>query len=238
MLKRRIFFPHHHVRGPDHVFEQLTYLQAEEAALVDGHIMVDDDDKAFALASMSIAVAYRDNLGFSVGEIVDAGIQKYVAPDFRANKTPQEWAAMVLEMRDTLVSTDAEDLQDSFLQICQANLFYGKFWFYVHRVEPVAHTIYPDTLRGIPTDLILGFGHDGMLVCDHTHSRYGLFPYGDIFRWSGTESEMTLVLAEASLPDAFEFNILTSQSADIEATILDHIRTTMAEQAAIQNTTF
>jgi len=39
-------------------------------------------------------------------------------------------------------------------------------------------------------------------------------------------------LADESVPDSFEFCVITSQAADMAAIILDHVRAIMAEEGS------
>ena len=60
------------------------------------------------------------------------------------------------------------------------------------------------------------------------------FPYADIYRWGGSSSQFSLIMADANMPESFEFVIITGQAEDMAAIILDHIRQIMAEQEAAE----
>jgi hypothetical protein len=35
------------------------------------------------------------------------------------------------------------------------------------------------------------------------------FPYADIYRWGGSSSQFSLIMADANMPESFEFVIIT-----------------------------
>ena len=141
---------------------------------------------------------------------------------------------MLLEHRANLSAQPIDDLQDIFLQLVQENPLYGTHWFFVHKVDPAEGAVVPEAVQGLPRDLILGFNADGMHVFDLQRHLVCTFPYGDIYRWGGSSSQFSLIMADDSLieagVDSFEFVIVTAQAADMAATILDHIKAVMAEQ--------
>jgi hypothetical protein len=230
VLKKKIFLPQHNVRGPDPFYERLIYLQAEDDTIIQGHIPMDDEERVVALAGMSMAVAYGDELGYSVEDLVNAKVVDFIMPDWRAKKSAPEWAKMILEMRDTLVASDPEDLQESFLQIIQASPFYGTHWFYVTKADAASTAAMPQSAKNLPSDIMLGFNQDGLTVCDTKHKPQITFAYADIVKWTGATGTFTLTLNEPSLPDPFEFPLHTAQGSDIAAIILDHIKAVMVEQ--------
>jgi hypothetical protein len=139
---------------------------------------------------------------------------------------------MILQHRDALVANDPEDLQEQFLDVVRKSQQYGTHWFYVHKVEPPANAIVPEAVRGLPRDLILGFNTEGLQIYDFQRQFLLQFPFADIYRWGGSSSQFSLIMADEGIADSFEFVVTTSQAADMAAVILDHIRAIMAEQEA------
>jgi hypothetical protein len=148
----------------------------------------------------------------------------FIVPAWRDLKVAEEWGGLVLANRDALVVADPEDLQDSPL--------YGTHWFYVHKVDNPSSVAVPKTISNLPRDIILAFNADGMHVYSSNRVCLISFPYADIYRWGGSSSQFSLIMADESLADSFEFVVITGQAADMAAIILDHIRAIMAEQEA------
>lgn len=234
VLKKKIFLPQHVGRGGDQFYERLIYLQAEDDAIIQGTIEFADTELTSYLASISMLVAFPedspDAMGNSVNDIVDAGVVDFIAPAWRSTQTPESWAKMILDHRPSLVTQPIEDLQDIFLQLVQENPLYGTHWFYVFKVDPPAGAVVPEAVTKLPRELILGFNADGMHVFNMSRALLCTFPYGDIYRWGGSSSQFSLIMADEALNDSFEFVIITAQAADMAATILDHIKAVMAEQ--------
>jgi hypothetical protein len=90
----------------------------------------------------------------------------------------------------------------------------------------------PKAISNLPRDIILAFNADGMHVYSSNRVCLISFPYADIYRWGGSSSQFSLIMADESLADSFEFVVITGQAADMAAIILDHIRAIMAEQEA------
>lgn len=232
VLKKKIFLPQHNERGSDPVYERLVYLQAEEETIIQGNIDVEDVERVVALASISIAVAFGEEMGSSVDDLVVGAVVDFIVPAWRDLKGAEEWGGLVLANRDALVVADPEDLQDQFLQIVQESPLYGTHWFYVHKVDSPSSVAVPKTISNLPRDVILAFNADGMHVYSSNRVCLISFPYADIYRWGGSSSQFSLIMADESLADSFEFVVITGQAADMAAIILDHIRAIMGEQEA------
>ena len=236
VLKKKIFLPQHVGRGSDQFYERLIYLQAEDDAIIQGTLDIPDAETVSYLAAISMLVAFPsesdDAVGNSVSDVVAAGVQDFIAPSWRAQHSAEEWGKMVLDHRPNLTAQPVDDLQDIFLQLVQENPLYGTHWFYVHKVDPAEGAVVPAAVHTFPRDLMLGFNADGMHVFDMRRQCLCTFPYGDIYRWGGSSSQFSLIMADDSLTevDSFEFVIVTAQAADMAATILDHIKAVMAEQ--------
>ena len=160
VLKKKIFLPQHNSRGTDPFYERLVFLQAEDDTIIQGVIDVDSEEKAIALAGMSMAIAFGEAMGYTSDDLVEANCQNFIVPKFRgmfnficlipcnplyanghyklrpsvtaAKRTPTDWASFIFELREQLVKSDPQDLQDQFLQIVQTSPTYGVHWFYVY----------------------------------------------------------------------------------------------------------
>jgi hypothetical protein len=232
VLKKKIFLPQHNGRGDDPVYERLVYLQAEDEAIIQGNIDIDDVERVVALASISMAVAFGEEMALTAEGLVAADVIDFIVPTWREQKSVLDWSEMVIANRDALVAADPEDLQDQFLQIVQESPVYGTHWFYVHKVDTPASVVVPKNVSGLPRDLILAFNAEGMHIYSTNRACLISYPYADIYRWGGSSSQFSLIMADDSLPDSFEFVVITGQAADMAAIILDHIRAIMAEQEA------
>ena len=221
-------------RGGDQFYERLIYLQAEDDAIIQGTIDIPDAEMVSYLAAISMLVAFPEDsterIGNTAEEVVAAGVMDFIAPTWRPQHTANQWADMILTHRPTLSPQPIDDLQDIFLQLVQENPLYGTHWFYVHKVEPQEGAVVPEAVRVLGRDLMLGFNADGMHVFNMDRQIVCTFPYGDIYRWGGSSSQFSLIMADEELGDSFEFVIITAQAADMAATILDHIKAVMAEQ--------
>lgn len=235
VLKKKIFLPQHNERGSDPFYERLVYLQAEDETIIQGNIDIDDEEKVAGLAGISMAVAYGENMGSTIEELVETNVMDFIVPSWRDKNSPEIWADLILQSRDALVSSDPEDLQDQFLQIVQESPLYGTHWFHVYKVESPPSVVVPRAVRQLPKDLLLGFNAEGLHIYNVRRTLLLSFPYADIFRWGGSSSQFSLIMADPSLPDSFEFVIITAQAADMAAIILDHIRAIMAEQESQEN---
>ncbi len=224
--------PQHNERGSDPFYERLVYLQAEDDTIIQGNINIDDEERVAGLAGISMAVAFGESLPSTVEYLVDANVMDFIVPSWREKKAPEEWAAMILQSRDALVISDTEDLQDQFLQIVQESPFYGTHWFYVYKVESSASIIVPRSIRQLPREILLGFNAEGMHVYNVRRTLLISFSYGDIYRWGGSSSQFSLIMADPSMPESFELVIITGQAADMAAIILDYMHAIMAESEA------
>ena len=216
------------MRGGDGFFERLLYLQAEDDAILQGHITLDDEEKVVACAGMAMAIAYGDDLGYTVEDIVESKVSDFVIPEWRTKKSPNEWAKLIYELRDTLVAADPEDLQESFLQLIQSSPLYGTHWFYVYKIDPAG--VVPGSIRSLPKELMFGFNMDGMTIYNLQHKPQVSFPYADIVRWNGASTQFHLILNSADTPEPFELAVHTGQAADMASIILDFIKAIMVEQ--------
>lgn len=230
VLKRKIFLPKYNYRGEDPFFERMTYLQAEDEAIIQGNIDISTVEEATQLAAISMAVAFGEEMPDTVEAMVAGTAEEFVPPQWRTTKSPEEWAEALLQYRDGLIYVDPDDLQDRFLQIVQKSPQYGSHWFYAHKLEPQSYAGIPPAIQQMSYDLLLAFNSEGMHLHNFSRQLLMSFPYSDICRWGGSSSQFSLIMADDQTSDSYEFVLITSQAADMAAIILDHIRAIMAEQ--------
>lgn len=230
VLKRKIFLPKYNYRGDDPFFERMTYLQAEDEAIIQGNIEIPTEQEAVKLAAISMAVAFGEEMPETVDGLVEASVTDFIPPDWRGLRTPQKWADMILQHRETLVYQEPDDLQEMFLQIVQEKAMYGSHWFYSHKMDSSNVVGIPRVIQQLPRDLMLAFNAEGMHIFDFNRRALLSFPYSDICRWGGSSSQFSLIMSDEASNDSYEFVLITAQAADMAAIILDHIRAIMAEQ--------
>jgi hypothetical protein len=227
VLKKKIFLPQHNFRGDDPLYERLIYLQAEDEAIIQGNISFTEASQVAELGAISMAVAFGEGMGSSVQELVSAGVIDFIPPTMRHSKTPEQWATMIVPMRSKLTSMGTEELQQRFLDIVRKSPDYGTHWFYVHKIDPPFNQPIPKRIRQLPRSLLLAFNADGLTIFDRQRKRLFSYPFADIYRWGGSSSQFSLILADEAVADSFEFTLVTAQAADMAAVILDHVRSIM-----------
>lgn len=230
VLKKKIYLPNHYACGDDPFYERMVYLQAEDEVIIQGNIDIEKESEVIALAAISMAVAFGEDMGASVPELVDAGVVDFISPSWRKRKAPEDWASALLGHRDDLVTLDAEQLQEQFLQIVQQSPQYGTHWFYVYKVDSTVNSQIPSAITLLPRSIILAFNCEGLHIYDTNRKYIMNYAYADIFRWGGSSGQFSLILSDETIGDSFEFVVITAQAADMAAIILDHIRAIMAEQ--------
>jgi hypothetical protein len=229
VLKRKLFLPKYNYRGEDPFFERLIYLQAEDEAIIQGNIEIKSVDDVQQLAAISMAVAFGEEMPCSVEGMIASTVSDFIPPIWRGTKSEEQWATLILQWRNDLITIDPCDLQDRFLQIVQKSPSYGSHWFYAHKMEAPSDSVLPVTIRHLPLDLIVAFNAEGMHIYSFDRKLLLSFPYSDIIRWGGSSSQFSLIMVDQQ-SESFEFVLITSQAADMAAIILDHIRAIMAEQ--------
>jgi hypothetical protein len=230
VLKRKIFLPKYNYRGDDPFFERMTYLQAEDEAIIQGNIEISSVEDAVQLAAISMAVAFGEEMPASVPDMVEGAVVDFIPPDWRNTRSSDKWADLILQNRDSLIYVEPDDLQERFLQIVQKSPMYGSHWFFAHKMDPQSLVGIPKSIQQLPRDLVLAFNADGMHIFNFSRRHLLTFPYSDICRWGGSSSQFSLIMADDATNDSFEFVLVTAQAADMAAIILDHIRAIMAEQ--------
>lgn len=228
VIKKKIFVPQHYARGDDSYYERLVYLQAEDETIIQGNIPIDDEATVTELASMSMTVAFGEDLPTSVDGLLGEGMLDFFPPAWREEKAPEEWAASVLANRDRMVGMDTENLQAEFVAIVQENPLYGTHWFYVHKVVNTPSDKTPRIVKELPWDILLGFNSEGMHMYTFDRVLIHSFAFGEIYRWGGSSSQFSLIIWDSEIKESFELIVTTAQAADMAAIILDHIRTIMS----------
>jgi len=230
VLKRKIFLPKYNYRGDDPFFERMTYLQAEDEAIIQGNLEIASQDDVVHLAAISMAVAFGEEMPSTVGDMVAGSVIDFIPPDWRNAKSAEKWAELILQYRDSLIYMEPDDLQEGFLQIVQKCPMYGSHWFFSHKLEPQSLVGIPKAIQQLPQDILLAFNAEGMHIFTWSRRHLLSFPYSDICRWGGSSSQFSLIMADDTTNDSYEFVLITAQAADMAAIILDHIRAIMAEQ--------
>lgn len=228
VIKKKIFVPQHYARGDDAYYERLVYLQAEDETIIQGNIPIDDENTVIELASMSMTVAFGEDMPTTVDGLLAEGMLDFFPPAWREEKSPEEWANAMLANRDRMVGMDTENLQAEFVSIVQENPLYGTHWFYVHKVVNTPSDKTPRIVKELPWDILLGFNSEGMHMYTFDRSLIYSFAFGEIYRWGGSSSQFSLIIWDSEIKESFELIVTTAQAADMAAIILDHIRTIMS----------
>ena len=97
VLKKKIFLPSHIGHGQDPFYERMLYLQSEDETIIQGNILIQDESSVATLASISMAVAFGVEMASTVDDLVAGNVIDFIAPDWREQKSPEAWAAAVLE---------------------------------------------------------------------------------------------------------------------------------------------
>ena len=126
---------------------------------------------------------------------------------------------------DDINGVDPNDLADVFINAVSASPLYGCHFFNVRTLS----TSGSDILRGLEKEFLFVFGHLGMSIYTVEKKLVHTFPFSDIYRWGGSSTQFSLVLADrAKGPQAsFEMVVATCQAADMAAVIMDMIKAIM-----------
>ena len=235
VFKKKIFLPQHNVRSEDPHFERLLYMQAEDEAIMQGNIELPDAETAAWLASISMVVWGGRDLGETVEALMEKNVIDFVPSQWRSKRTPEQWAELVLEYKEqhmcpSDVDEDSEEgvewyskLQGQFLDTLQQSPMYGMHWFYVHPYLSETKK-YPRVIRTLPYRIALAFNHEGIAIFNMQKECIVSYPFADIFRWGGSSGLFSIILGDDSAGTQFDLSVITSQSSDMAACILDHIR--------------
>jgi hypothetical protein len=234
VLKNKIFLPQNNVRGDDPGYERMIYLQCEDEVIIQGNLEMAEEADMVRQASISLAVCFGEDMGADEAGLIDNKVIDFVAPAWRERRSETEWARLLLKHRPSLmppgdIDVDAwySDLQAEFVSITQKHPYYGTHWFYVHKMEPAPGAVAPELVANWPKDLLMGFNHVGLHMFTMEKKLLSTFSYGNIYRWGGSSSQFSLIMADTTGTDSFEFVVVTAQAADMAASILDHIHALM-----------
>ena len=220
MFKKKLYLPHHNVRGSDLRYESMVYAQAVDDALVQGHCTLDEEDKVIAMAGAAMTLHFGDELGYTVEEIVDQKAHEFVIPEWRMKKSPGDWGRVIFELRNTFVGYSPEDLQETFLTTYQTSPFFGAHWFYASKND--AEGLVPGSISTLPRELLIGFGPEAMLLCDNTHKLLVSFPYANVSKWSAAAGVFSVMLtAPPEAPEPFAFSVTSAQASDMANLIIE-----------------
>ena len=100
---------------------------------------------------------------------------------------------------------------------------YGMHWFYVHPYLSETKE-YPKVIRTLPYRIALAFNPEGLAIFNMNNECIVSFPFAEIFRWGGSSGLFSIILGDESSGSQFDLSVITAQSSDIAACILDHIR--------------
>ena len=224
VLKKKIFPVNDELVSDDPYYQRLVYLQAEEEAIYNGTITVESEEKVVHLASMSMAIAYGDEMGSDAEQLSRGNILDFILPAWRASKRSEEWAALVASIRDQVVAMDIVDLQDEFLNIVRESPLYGYHWFHGRKLSDSPE------VQELPTDLILAYGITGLYIHDQNYHCIRKVAVKDIQRWGGSSTEFALVLTLPATNKQYELRILSPQAPDQSSILSDIIEHLMSQK--------
>jgi len=228
VIKKKIFLPKHLYRGDDGNFERLMYIQAEDEAISSDNLLIEEADTMAYLSALSIAVNFAEE-GYpqDVDGLIEAEMSTFIAPSWREAQQESEWANMILGhlTSDDITTADPNDLADTFINAVSASPLFGCHFFNVRELSCSGS----DIVRNLGKEYMFAFSHLGLSIYTKEKQHVHTFPFSDIYRWGGSSSNFSLVLADrAKGPQAsFELVVATCQAADMAAVILDMIKAIM-----------
>lgn len=227
MYKKKIFFPHHNERGNDPFYERLVYLQAIQD-LYDDVLTIKEEKNVVAVAAAKVAVTYADDFPLTIPELLELGVQNLIIPSWFPKRKEKEWGLAVYRLRENFVNMDIEDLQDSVSQLAQSDIAYGMHWFYVYKVPTPEKAKVPISVRVLPKNIIIGINTLGLHVYNWSYERLASFSFADIMKWGGSASRFSIIMIDSVIRESYDFDVITSQSADLASILLDHIKAYMS----------
>lgn len=230
VLKRKLFFPKYIFHGEDPFFEEMTYLQAFDEVITHGNIDVPSLEDVVGLAAMVMTITCGSNMPANISDMVGRGMERFLPPAWRISKSPEEWAALILQHRDDLAASTIEDLQRRFLTIVQRYPFYGSHWFYVRKIEPQTLVGLPRSVQQLPFNLLLAINPEGVHIFNFSRRHLLNIPFSDIARWGGSVGQFGLTIAVDDYScNSYQLEFITAQAADMAAIIMDHTKAIVAE---------
>lgn len=232
VLKKKVYLQHLSARGFDPVFERLVYLNADDEARNMKHIVLKEEERVVAMAGMSMVIALGDQFGKTAEELEKQNASMYAVTQWRAKKNNAQWARAIFEIREALVTMDAEDMMESYIRSIQSTPLCGTNWFYVFKEEPGPRAVLPEAVKSLPRDMMIGFNQDGMTFFTLDFKILIRFSFADIYRWGGTPTQFSFILNDStgSVPDPFELTMVTAQATDMAATIVDLMKAVVLEK--------
>jgi myosin heavy subunit len=228
VIKKKIFLPKHMYRGEDYNYERLMYIQAEDEAISSDNLLIEEAETMAYLSALSIAVNFADEgLPTDMASLIEAEMMTFVSPTWREAHSEEEWATMILEHLESedIAQADPNDLADTFINAVSASPLFGCHFFNMRELSCSGS----DIVRNLDKEYTFAFSHLGMSIYTKEKQLVHTFPFSDIYRWGGSSSQFSLVLADrAKGPQAsFELVVATCQAADMAAVILDMIKAIM-----------
>lgn len=220
------------------MFEQLMYMQAFDETIVQGNIDFDDETTVVGLAALSLAIEFGPDLAATVEDLVSDNVTEHIVPSWKDKYSPERWAASILPLRDVLVEASEEHLRGQFVRVVQENFNFGMSWYYVLKIEPPASAIVPRFIRQLPHELLLGFNLEGLHLFTSKRALLVSMPFSSVVRWVGAPGRLTLILAEATIPEPFELAVATPQAPGISTALLDHILAAISDAEKTNSQSF
>ena len=223
VLKKKVFPAYDELTSDDPYYQRLVYLQAEEEAIYNGTILMENEEDVVHLAAMSMAIAYGDEMGTDVDQLSRGNILDFILPAWKNSKSSHEWAVLIHHIRDHVVSMDIMELQDEFLNIVRKSPLYGYHWFHGKKLSDNPE------VSELPTEMILAYGIKGLYIHDENYHCVREVAIKDLQRWGGSSTEFALVL---TLPanKQYELRLLSPQAPDQSSILSDIIEHLMAQK--------
>lgn len=221
VFKRKIYLKHMDDFSDDAMYERLVYLQAADEVIL-GNIPVSTEAEVAELVAQAMAIDLGPEMPEDPESLVEADMQEYIPVPWRAAKSMEDWAALVLKHRNEVVDEEPEDLQTKFVQTVKDHPLYGTHFFHVRK-----HT-FPEAMATFPERMIVAFNSEGLHFLNLERETLASFGYADIYRWGGSSSQFSIIIWNAEAQDTEDVSMYTSQAADMASLILDYINAIMA----------
>lgn len=223
VYKRKIYLRNLDCASEDPTFERLVYLQALDEVLR-GNIPIGDIDEVALLAAQGMGADLGDTMGDNAEELLDQGLLNYI-PASRAGEADEyTWAEKVLALRDEIIYTPPEELQNHYIDAVKDHPLYGTCFFHVRKHK------FPVHMDAFPDDLIIALNSEGLHFLNEERETLSSYGYADIYRWGGSSSQFSIIIWNAETNDTDDVAMFTSQAADMASLILDYITAIMNTQ--------
>lgn len=223
VYKRKIYLRNLDYPSEDPTFERLVYLQALDEVLR-GNIPIGDTDEVALLAAQGMGADLGEAMGDTVDDLLDQGLLNYI-PHSRAGEADEyTWAEKVLALRDDIVYTSPEELQNQYINAVRDHPLYGTCFFHVRKHK------FPPHMDSFPVELIISLNSEGLHFLNEERETLASYGYADIYRWGGSSSQFSIIIWNAETNDTDDVAMFTSQAADMASLILDYITAIMNTQ--------